>query len=194
MSIPGNCRLGAALILATVLGGCGPASQLGPTATSATPAAAASPAASSATSPVIPPLASPAASPAASPIASPVASPTASPSPAVGLGAGVALADLRDEGGQIVGVAAFTEAAAGVQVTVQVRGLPPGVHGIHLHAIGRCDPPDFMSAGGHFNPTHRQHGLRNPQGPRAGDLTNLTVEANGMGSLQATNTLVTLEA
>src|SRR5215208_6971317 len=156
MSIPGNCRLGAALILATVLGGCGPASQLGPTATSATPAAAASPAASSATSPVIPPLASPAASPAASPIASPtaspiaspVASPTASPSPAVGLGAGVALADLRDEGGQIVGVAAFTEAAAGVQVTVQVRGLPPGVHGIHLHAIGRCDPPDFMSAGG----------------------------------------------
>ena len=122
-------------------------------------------------------------------MASPAASPAASPSPAAGL----ALADLRDQSGQIVGVATFTETAGGVQVTAQVRDLPPGVHGLHLHAVGRCDLPDFMSAGGHFNPTSRQHGVRNPQGPHAGDLPNLTVEANGTGSFQATNASVTLE-
>jgi Cu-Zn family superoxide dismutase len=66
------------------------------------------------------------------------------------------------------------------------------VHGIHFHAVGRCDPPDFMSAGDHFNPTNRQHGQRNPQGPHAGDLPNLTVEANGTATYQATNALVTL--
>ena len=125
-------------------------------------------------------------------MASPAPTPAASPSPAAGLGAGLVLADLRDASGQLVGVAVFSQTAGGVQVTVQVRDLPPGVHGIHLHAVGRCDPPDFMSAGGHFNPTNRQHGLRNPQGPHAGDLTNLTVEANGTGSLQETNASVTL--
>ena len=102
------------------------------------------------------------------------------------------MAELRDAQGQVVGSATFTETAGVVQVTAQVRNLPPGVHGIHLHAAGRCDPPDFMSAGDHFNPTNRQHGLRNPQGPHAGDLPNLTVEANGAGTFQAGNVPATL--
>ena len=68
------------------------------------------------------------------------------------------------------------------------------MHGIHIHAVGRCDPPDFMSAGDHVNPTNRQHGLRNPQGPHAGDLPNLTVEAGGTGTFQAANVDLTLGA
>ncbi len=72
-----------------------------------------------------------------------------------------------------------------MRVVAQVRNLPPGTHGIHVHEAGRCDPPDFMSAGGHFNPTSRQHGLRNPNGPHAGDLPNLEVGADGTGRLDA---------
>ena len=103
-----------------------------------------------------------------------------------------ASAELRDPNGQVVGSATFAQEAGGVRVSAQVRNLPPGPHGIHVHAVGRCDPPDFMSAGGHFNPTARQHGLRNPQGPHAGDLPNLTIAANGTGAFQAVNALITL--
>ena len=100
--------------------------------------------------------------------------------------------ELRNASGQVIGLATFSDVAGGVQVRAQVQNLPPGAHGIHFHAVGRCDPPDFMSAGGHFNPTNRQHGLRNPQGPHAGDLPNLTVDANGTGTYQATNAVITL--
>ena len=57
------------------------------------------------------------------------------------------------------------------------------MHGIHVHAVGKCDAPDFMSAGGHFNPTMHQHGLDNPQGSHAGDMTNLTVASDGSASV-----------
>lgn len=90
-----------------------------------------------------------------------------------------ATAELKTPSGEMVGTATFTEEHGAVHVRAQLRGLPPGPHGIHLHAVGRCDPPDFMSAGGHFNPTNRQHGLNNPQGPHAGDAPNLMVEADG---------------
>lgn len=72
------------------------------------------------------------------------------------------------------------------------RGLPTGNHGIHIHAVGRCDPPDFMSAGAHFNPTNRQHGLQNPNSPHASDLPNLQVGADGTGRLDALDRDVTL--
>jgi len=91
-----------------------------------------------------------------------------------------------------VGKASFWEDPDGVHILAQVQGLPPGEHGIHLHAVGKCDPPDFATAGGHFNPAGKQHGLRNPAGSHAGDLPNLEVAADGRGGLNHVNRQVTL--
>jgi Cu-Zn family superoxide dismutase len=79
------------------------------------------------------------------------------------------------------------QTAGGVTFRIDAVGLPPGTHGIHVHSVGRCDPPDFASAGPHWNPTARKHGMHNPQGPHAGDLPNVEVDANGV--LGATLTL-----
>ena len=103
-----------------------------------------------------------------------------------------ATAELRDPDGDLVGTAELTQESDGVRISVQVQLLPPGTHGIHVHAVGRCDPPDFMSAGPHFNPTNRQHGLRNPAGPHAGDLPNIDIAADGRGQLTTTNNMLTL--
>ena len=64
-----------------------------------------------------------------------------------------------------------------------MQGLAPGDHGLHLHAVGRCDGPAFATAGAHWNPASRQHGHLNPDGAHAGDLPNLTVSANGHGAI-----------
>ena len=90
-----------------------------------------------------------------------------------------ATAVLKDAAGKEVGTATFTPAKTGVLVKVAVTGLPAGKHGIHLHAAGTCEAPDFKSAGGHFNPGAKQHGLHNPQGAHAGDLPNLAVGKDG---------------
>jgi Cu-Zn family superoxide dismutase len=79
-----------------------------------------------------------------------------------------------------------------VHVNVQVEGLSPGLHGIHIHAVGSCVAPTFASAGGHYNPLSHQHGLENPNGPHAGDLPNLVVDVSGHGRLQAMTDRVTL--
>ncbi len=91
-----------------------------------------------------------------------------------------AQAVLHDAQGKEVGTATFTPTSGGVEVAVQVADLPPGNHGIHIHAAGKCEPPDFTSAGGHFNPLGKQHGLHNPNGAHAGDLPNLAVGQNGV--------------
>ena len=108
-----------------------------------------------------------------------------------------ASAELKNAAGQVVGNATFTQAAGGVQVQVKVSNLDPGVHGIHLHTVGKCDGPDFTSAGGHFNPSAKQHGYDNPAGPHAGDLgnpPNITVGADRTGALAVTTNAVTLNA
>ncbi len=69
-----------------------------------------------------------------------------------------------------------------------------GDHGFHIHAVGKCEPPAFTSAGGHFNPQNKKHGRLNPEGAHAGDLPNLKVGADGTGSIDGTVAGVTLKA
>ena len=88
--------------------------------------------------------------------------------------------------GRQVGQVRAWQTAGGVSFRITAAGLPHGVHGLHVHAIGRCDPPDFASAGGHWNPLARKHGMNNPQGPHAGDLPNVSVAANGVLSESVT--------
>lgn len=90
-----------------------------------------------------------------------------------------ATASLIDSTGTTVGLATFGDSGGVAQLAVSVTGLTPGRHGIHIHETGACTPPDFESAGGHFNPDGKAHGMRNPDGPHAGDLPNLVVEADG---------------
>jgi len=103
-----------------------------------------------------------------------------------------AMAEIKDAEGDVIGHATFVQRSDGVEVTVKVAGLSPGKHGIHIHAEGKCDPPDFTTAGGHFNPEGNHHGLDNPQGPHAGDLPNLEISQDGSGILEYVNSRVTL--
>jgi len=77
-------------------------------------------------------------------------------------------------------------------VSASFQGLPPGEHGIHLHAAGTCESPGFTSAGGHFNPAGRQHGVGNPQGAHVGDLPNLRIMASGAAAMSVVAKGVTL--
>ena len=105
-----------------------------------------------------------------------------------------ASAQLKNASGQVVGTATFTQQAGGVKIAAQVKGLAAGKHGIHIHAVGKCDAPDFTTAGGHFNPDSKQHGTQNPAGSHAGDLPNLVVGADGSGSIETVDTRITLAA
>lgn len=94
-----------------------------------------------------------------------------------------ATAMLATAAGKSVGKVLVREIAGGLRVTVDAVDLPPGLHGAHLHTVGKCEAPDFASAGGHWNPTGMKHGSKNPQGPHEGDLPNIMVGADGRGSL-----------
>jgi Cu-Zn family superoxide dismutase len=104
-----------------------------------------------------------------------------------------AMAELIDAQGQLIGIALLIEVPEGVLITLKVEGLPPGEHALHIHERGVCEPPDFASAGGHFNPFGKQHGLENPEGPHAGDLPNIEVGPDATAETEMTATRVTLK-
>ena len=105
-----------------------------------------------------------------------------------------ARADIKNAEGKSVGTASLRETKDGVVITVNVKGLPQGLHAVHVHTVGKCDAPAFTSAGGHFNPQNKKHGLKNPDGPHAGDLPDMFVNKDGMGRYEALMESMTLGA
>ena len=86
---------------------------------------------------------------------------------------------LVNSAGQSVGTVRAWQTAGGAAFRIEATGLPHGVHGIHVHSVGRCEGRGFESAGPHWNPGARKHGTANPAGPHAGDIPNVIVAANG---------------
>lgn len=100
--------------------------------------------------------------------------------------------NLKDGMGKDVGTAKVSDSGAGVKIALNLKGLPAGDHGIHFHQMAKCEGPAFTTAGGHFNPDNKKHGLENPQGPHAGDNPNFTVKANGTAKVMIADPRVTL--
>jgi superoxide dismutase, Cu-Zn family len=101
-------------------------------------------------------------------------------------------ADIINAKGEKIGTATLQPAKLGVRINLNVSQLPPGTHALHVHAVGKCDPPDFKSAGPHFNPDNKKHGSKNPEGPHAGDLPNFDVKKDGTAKISVVAPHVTL--
>jgi Cu-Zn family superoxide dismutase len=103
-----------------------------------------------------------------------------------------AKAAMKNVDGKDVGTVTLTQTPHGVLLSLSVKGLPPGEHAFHVHAVGKCEPP-FTTAGGHFNPGNKKHGMMAAEGEHAGDMPNLFIPANGELTVEVQNAAITLE-
>ena len=111
--------------------------------------------------------------------------------PAYGKGKLVSV-KIKDAQGTDLGVVTIKPVGKGVSLKLDLHGLPPGLHAIHFHEKAKCEAPDFKSAGAHFNPEGKHHGLENPEGAHAGDMLNFTADQDGKARATIVNKSVDL--
>lgn len=98
----------------------------------------------------------------------------------------VAGGKFKNTEGKEVGTVHIEHMPSATLLLLKLHDMPPGVHGIHIHSVGKCEPPTFDSAGPHWNPDKSEHGKENPKGPHAGDLDNITIGPDGKLETQIT--------